>query len=42
MTMDSYGDEDVQPTSEQMKRTNQLLKRMEKASTQATMHIYYY
>lgn len=42
MTMDSYGDEDVQPTSEQMKRANQLLNRMEKASTQATMHIYYY
>ena len=42
MTMDSYGDEDIQPTSEQIRRANQLLNRMEKASTQATMYIYYY
>ena len=42
MTMDSYGDKDIQPTSEQIRRANQLLNRMEKASTQATMYIYYY
>lgn len=42
VSMDYYDSYDVQPTSEQIQRAEQLLNRMEKASNQASMMIYYY
>ncbi len=41
LSLSDYDSYDVQPTSEQIRRAEQLFNRMEKASNQASMMIYY-